>query len=603
MHYCRSMGMSILLLTSSWEPLTVTAFTWQRRAAVYSSGVLCHVPTPRTTTTVQPTKEILDKEARRVGRYALLKMSRDDGDSDDDDTIMKTKIPGPAMATGEYTNKEETVASVPISQSSRPESNQNKYSETEDDNVHANDDKDDSSSQYQTMSKAKWKKKKFLMTRDVTTLIRNGDPAAPKKAQEMIRRMWTLHQNKQASDTSDDSQAQFMPDTASYNLYLYALAKSAGSCDNKDVAVQAEQVIRNMLELGIRPNVVSYTSVMDAYAQQSSHDPTAAAQAERILFELLALGDTPHTGDPIANTNPNTSTPQEHSTKVTSVTADTVLNAWAQQGTEKGAARAQQILERLEEAAIHSGRSPTTSSIRPTVFSYATVIHAWAQVGGTQGAEQAQEVLDRLLQRLANKKDRCAVHPDNVVFNAVMHAWANSGDPAAGSKAVLLLRQMQELHVRHKYDCAPDTVSFNTVLSAWSHGGHMNAATQAERILQEMVTANRQTPEHAPPPNTVSYNSVLHAWSQSPLPGAAERAEAVLEFMIRAKKPDIAPDVYSFTSVLNALAKSKEPNKAQRARARLDQLLEIYATSRDPSLRPSQVTFNTVLNGCKYSIH
>lgn len=130
----------------------------------------------------------------------------------------------------------------------------------------------------------------------------------------------------------------------------------------------------------------------------------------------------------------------------------------------------------------------------------------------------------------------------------------------------------------------------------------MNAAMQAERILQEMVTANRLAPDQAPAPNAVSYNSVLHAWSKSQLPGAANRAEAVLEFMIRSSKknPEIAPDVYSFTSVLNALAKSKEPNKAQRARARLDQLLEMYAVSRDASLRPSQVTFNTVLNGCKY---
>jgi hypothetical protein len=496
-----------------------------------------------------------------------------------------------------------------------------------------------------TSSIKKWKNKKFLMTRDVATLIRNHDPSAPHKAQEMIRRMWALYHKTTGESVSvsvSDSDSQSItqsqdyeylkPDAASYNLWINALAKSGstsasrnsgnnsnGNGNNKsnnkspttanNAAVQAEQVLQEMVERGVRPNVVTYTSVMDAYAQQSAHDPTAAASAERLLFDF------------VDSTVTLTTESKNDNDKVSSVTADTVLNAWAQQGTEQGAARAEQILQRLQDMATTSDSSTSSSgrgtrsgsSIRPTAFSYATVIHGWAQVGGTQGAERAQAVLDGLLQRLVaakkKKNSRGAkstvqgeAHPDTVVFNAVMHAWANSGDPAAGSKAALLLNQMQELHVLAKYDCAPDTVSFNTVLSAWSHGGHMNAAMQAERILQEMVTANRLAPDQAPAPNAVSYNSVLHAWSKSQLPGAANRAEAVLEFMIRSSKknPEIAPDVYSFTSVLNALAKSKEPNKAQRARARLDQLLEMYAVSRDASLRPSQVTFNTVLNGCKY---
>jgi hypothetical protein len=554
-HYynCSSMGMfmGILLFLSSWEPLT--AFTWH--AAFPSTGVFCNVrATTRMPTMIATTKHKLPNDAScfQRGRFTLKLVPQDD-DSEDDTFD----------ADDSHRDDQDDMNSR----------NDNQKSKT-----------------IQIMSKAKWKKKKFLMTRDVMTLIRNGDPSAPKKAQEMIHRMWTLYQKAKASSSDSqgddgDSSQYFMPDTASYNLYINALAKSS-SVDNPTAAAQAEQVLQNMREVGIRPNVVSYTSVMDAYAQQSAHDPTAAVSAERILLDLVEQ-----------------SLPDDTTTGVTSVTADTVLNAWAQQGTEQGAARAQQILERLEEAAIGS----RSSSIRPTAFSYATVIHGWAQVGGTVGAEKAQEVLDRLLQRLAkrtNKKDQTAVHPDTVVFNAVLHAWANSGDPTAGSKAVKLLNQMQELRVKHKYDCAPDTVSFNTALSAWSHCSHMNAATQAEHILQEMIAANREAPEHTPPPNTVSYNSVLHAWSQSLLPGAAERAEAVLEFMIRSQRTDIAPDVYSFTSVLNALAKSKEPNKAQRARARLDQLLEMSAISErdDPSLRPSQVTFNTVLNGCKYCI-
>ena len=53
-----------------------------------------------------------------------------------------------------------------------------------------NDD-DESSSQH-TFSKAKWKKKRYLMMNDVAGLIERGDPRAPRKAQEIIHRMEKL---------------------------------------------------------------------------------------------------------------------------------------------------------------------------------------------------------------------------------------------------------------------------------------------------------------------------------------------------------------------------------------------------------------------------
>lgn len=139
------------------------------------------------------------------------------------------------------------------------------------------------------------------------------------------------------------------------------------------------------------------------------------------------------------------------------------------------------------------------------------------------------------------------------------------------------------------------------MLSAWSHSSHVNAAAQAERILQDMVTANRQATDTDPPaPNTVSYDSVLHAWSKSQLPGAATRAQAILEFMIHSQQAAIAPDIFSFTSVLDALVKSKVPGKAAQASQLLDKLVTMYAETEDDHLRPSQVAYNAVLNGCKY---
>lgn len=330
-----------------------------------------------------------------------------------------------------------------------------------------------------------------------------------------------------------------------------------------------------MKQVGIQPTVVSYTSVMDAYAQSSTRNNKAAQKAERVLFELIQQQET----------NPNLS--------ISSITCDTVLKAWAKRGDFEGAQRAQDILLRLELL--------QNEDIRPTAHSYGTVIHAWATCnGGVEAAERAETILENMLQA-QSKKGAKAVPPDTVVVNSVIHAWANSKDANAGTKAVALLQKMRKLNNPRKGFCiAPDIVTYNTVLAAWSNSNDANAAPQTERVLKEMQEAHKKSPDTAPAPNTVSFNSVLHAWARSSLPGAVERSQAVLDFMIRSKNKEIEPDAISFTSVLNAVAKSRESDKATRARKLLLTLLDTYGATERSTLRPSPVPYNCVLNACAF---
>jgi hypothetical protein len=255
------------------------------------------------------------------------------------------------------------------------------------------------------------------------------------------------------------------------------------------------------------------------------------------------------------------------------------------------------------------------------------VINAWSKVGDEDAALQAEALLQRMLSRSRKDNSGSVIRPDTAVFNSSIKAWATSKSPEAGSRAMKLLQQMQDLAAQNDndkgyswYDTHPDIVSYNTCLSAWSHSGHVNAALQTEKLVREMQTAattaatkNESLSEkEAPPaPNTISYNTVLDAWSRSELPGAAQRAQKVLEYMLQraAIKDDddeddiciIAPDVISFTSVLNAWAKSKEPNKGLEARKLLDTLENLYKQTKRPNLRPTQIPYNSVLNACAFS--
>lgn len=402
-------------------------------------------------------------------------------------------------------------------------------------------------------SKAKWKKKRFLLIQDVKKHIEQNNPNAPKKAEDMVRRMLTLYE-KSGRDID------LRPTLQAYNLWIHAIAKS----NEANAGQLAEQVLEQMQAHNITPNVVTYTSIMDAHARSQNPD-----RAEELLFQLL---DTSRQNE------------SERDVNLSSITCDTILNAWAQQGTYESAQRAQTILLRLEEW--------QQNDIRPTKVSYATVMNAWARVGSTEGAEHAEMLLNTML-----KKSQ--VRPDTVVFNAAINAWAASKDEQAGKRALAILRKMKAM-AKDGFESKPDIVTYNTVLSAWSHSGDTNAAPYTEKIVQDMQAASAESDE-ALVPNTVTFNTILNAWAKSKLPGAATRAQKVLDFMIKSGNEAIAPDTISFGSVLDAWAKSKEPFKGARCRDLLDRLLQMYETTKDEALKPTPHTYNAVLNACAFS--
>ncbi len=402
-------------------------------------------------------------------------------------------------------------------------------------------------------SKGKWKKKCFLLIQDVKKHIEQNNPNAPKKAEDMVRRMLTLYE-KSGRDLD------LRPTLQAYNLWIHAIAKSYEA----NAGQMADQVLQQMHAHNIAPDVVTYTSIMDAHARSQNPD-----RAEEVLFQLL---DTTRKSEVPGNVG------------LSSITCDTILNAWAQQGTYESAQRAQTILLRLEEW--------QRNDIRPTKVSYATVMNAWAKVGSTEAAEHAEMLLNRML-----KKSQ--VQPDTVVFNAAINAWAASKDEQAGKRALAILRNMKAL-AKDGVESKPDIVTYNTVLSAWSHSGDTNAAPYTEKIVQDMQAAAAESDE-ALIPNTVTFNTILNAWAKSKLPGSATRAQKVLDYMINSGKEAITPDAISFGSVLDAWAKSKEPHKSARCQDLLDRLLRMYETTNNEALQPTPHTYNAVLNACAFS--
>ena len=67
--------------------------------------------------------------------------------------------------------------------------------------------------------------------------------------------------------------------------------------------------------------------------------------------------------------------------------------------------------------------------------------------------------MDRL-----HKSGNSEVAADTITFNAVLDAWARSGDRMAAQRAEQILDHMDELYRAGNQNVKPDVYTFNTVI-------------------------------------------------------------------------------------------------------------------------------------------
>ena len=225
-------------------------------------------------------------------------------------------------------------------------------------------------------------------------------------------------------------------------------------------------------------------------------------------------------------------------------------------------------------------------------------------------APRAQELLQRI--EVLHKKGYYALPPDVVSLNSVLNAWANSDEPDAPQKALMLLKQEIEkksemdiitfntvlmafakrglvvegsevLNLMKEHNFTADTITYNSLLYAHSQA---KQPQEAENLLREMIKLKMK-------PDVVSFNTVMLAWANSRNKDAAKNVEELFQHMenlYQAGNRHVAPDIYSCTTVLQALAKSRN---AARAKSFI-KFMEEASVDR-PELTPNCVAVTSVL--------
>lgn len=256
------------------------------------------------------------------------------------------------------------------------------------------------------------------------------------------------------------------------------------------------QLSRGAPRVYVKPNVRSYSTVMDAYARNG--DAESAAKAQRLLEELQERHD--ETGDFALLPN--------------LITYNTCLSAWARAGC------CTECLELYENMPLS-----------PDVISANAVLHALARSGWSDAGERAQKVLDDL--------PYDGISPNARSYTTCMDAWGRSGRPA---EAHSLLTEMLDLYDTGDDTFRPNCVSFSTVFHAYATSKDPDKAIKSFKLFQEMKSRGIK-------PNRVVLNNLLNCFATSrPQPETIKLVENLYQVILKHQ----APDHFTFGTVLKA---------------------------------------------------
>ena len=384
----------------------------------------------------------------------------------------------------------------------------------------------------ESMTKFSMQPTKFSFVTIMNGWVLSGRSEAPQKIEKWIDRLSTLH---------EEGWPDLQPEISMYNILLNGWARVGN-------VKKAESLLQAMLENEIpaQPDLISFTSLLNAYAKKK--DPNATVRAEALLEQMHELFQS---GYDIAKPNV--------------VSYSTVIDAHARLGQGK---QAEALLRKLEEL-YQKTQDPDW---KPDAEIYNTLILAYAR-------SNQPDLADYVLQRMYKEG---ITKPNERSFNAVLSAWARAG---AAEKAEEILTSMHELHVDGSLECKPTVVTYNTVLNSWAKSNRKDAWKRCETILKHMEELSAAGEDEVKP-NTITWNTVLGCFAKAQ---QIHRAENLLDDFTtawREQRVDGKPNIRTWNTLLAACLGKKDVHHAKL----------FWQKMKECGVQPDIVSYNTILN-------
>ena len=361
-----------------------------------------------------------------------------------------------------------------------------------------------------------WKRVSGIVSeaRDVVSTMQDDDLANTVSFNTLLSILAKSNEPPSVSETyldhmietySSTQNKKIQPDTTSFNALIEAYVNECkrNRKDAANIAEKAEAVIGRMEQMyksgendNVRPDVVSFTAVINGYATASSRWKKCASQALETLDKMQRIYDG---GDKRLKPNKRTYT--------------AVINALSRAGKPE---RADEILMKMLESQI--------SELQPDTMCYTSVIDGYARKGGEESAIRAEELLREMEDTYNSPGGTYITKPNFRTYRAVITALGKSTQPRAAEKCEQILNEMESFASHGMKDLAPNTIVYNAVIDAYARSQTESKAYRAELLLEKMLDSGNPNIE----PDAITFNSVIKASAHSSSDDADVRKEAYL---------------------------------------------------------------------------
>ena len=334
---------------------------------------------------------------------------------------------------------------------------------------------------------------------------------------------------------------------------LGAVLRAWAECGQPDSGEQAQRVLDQLEEwyaegkTAVRPNVVCYTTVMNAWVRGSAPPKVALDSVEKILRKME--DEYEETLDP--HVRPN---------KISYVTA---IDAFCRKSKDNAASHAQAIVDRMMRLYAKG-----LGHDRPTRIVFNALINAWSRSNDPNAASNAEKIFRWMEAQYRGGDD--SVKPDELTLSGVLNAWANHATDAGALRAQQILDHVESLPPEER-GFARSIVCHNVVIKAWGRSRAADAVQRAEAILVRLENEYQNGSTNIRP-DVTTYSSVINccAYYSGKETGRKAALDVAMRTFQKIRQTGEGANHITYGTLFKAIAKLAPSNKNR------DELIKKY---------------------------
>ena len=371
------------------------------------------------------------------------------------------------------------------------------------------------------------------------------------------------------------------PNSVTYSNIIVAISQS----HQHGMARKADAMIDRMKKLGVEPDTVVYTSVLNCWAKAKSRKERQMA-SKRALDILRVMEDS-------------YISQKKYAMKPSVITYTTVIKAIGYSLDTRAPELAESVLRRMYNL-TESG----TLNVRPTVATYNAVITALSTSQFRRGeiganARKAEALLVEMIRRSRTDGNKL-LEPTVVTWGSVLRAYSLSGLADSGEQAQRIVDVLENWHTTGKTHVRPNVVCYTTVMSAWARGRAPKriALQKVNESLTKLEHLYEETLDESLRPNKITYITAMDVYCRKCPDVAGSMSQNLVDHMMELYSKNIGydrPTRIVFNTLISAWSRSQEPDAAENAEKIFSWLEDQYSAG-DEYARPDEVTLCAVLN-------